>query len=486
VRSSAHVVPSSQWAASSHQPTLSFRFDLSVMRNQPPNMLTGQLAQFVLDSRWEGIPAAVRHESVRAFVNWVGCAYGGASHPAVSAAIDGLNGLAVSRQCTLLGYTYRLDPLNAALVNGLSVSVHAFDDAHLVTVAHPTAPSVAALLAYAELNAVSGPDFLHALVLSNEIQSRISCALGAPPASCHIGHYMTGLTGAVGVAAGIGKLMGLSAQQILWAMGVAAMQGGGLRASHGTMSCAFIPGNAGRNGLLAAHMAASGFTCHDDALGTDNGLLQVFGSPANPDALSDRLGSHFECMNVEPKPYPAGCLVHATIDACMELVRAHTFEPDQVARIELQVHELALGLTGRRKPQHSYDAQASVYHWAAAVLLHRRAGLAEASDACVQNPAVVALRARVVASVAKDLPADAARVRVTLLNGGYLEASVGTCLGSTQRPMSDDQIAAKFLAQAETALGTDRARQLADICWDLPSVDDVSRCAPGFWGPGEP
>jgi 2-methylcitrate dehydratase PrpD len=456
------------------------------MRNQSSHTLTRQLAQFVLESCWEAIPAAVRHESVRAFVNWVGCAYGGASHPAVGAAIDALTGLSGSRQCTLLGCAHRLDPLNAAMVNGLSVSVHAFDDAHLVTVAHPTAPSVAALLAYAELHAVSGPDFLHALILSNEVQSRVSCALAAPPASSHIGHYMTGLTGAVGVAAGVGKLMGMSEQQIIWAMGIAAMQSGGLRASHGTMSCAFIPGNSGRNGLLAAHMAARGFTCHDDALGAENGLFQVFGNPSNPDALSDRLGSHFECMNVEPKPYPAGCLVHATIDACMEIVRAHTFAPDEIARIELQVHELGLRLTGRREPQHSYDAQASVYHWAAAVLVHRRAGLAEASDVCVHDPAVVALRARVIASVAKDLDADGARVGVTLLDGRYLEASVGPCLGSTQKPMTDDQITVKFLAQTETVLGPDRARQLADICWDLPSVDDVGQCAPGFWGTGEP
>ena len=456
------------------------------MQNQPRYLPTRRLTQFVLDSRWEELPAAVRHEGVRAFLNWVGCAYGGALHPAVDNAAAALDTLGASGQCTVLGRSKRLDPLNAAMINGLSVSVHAFDDAHLVTVAHPTAPSAAALLAYAELHPVSGRDFLHALILSNEIQARVSCALAAPPASCHIGHYMTGLTGAVGVAAGIGKLMGLSEQQIGWAMGIAVIQGGGLRASHGTMSCAFIPGNAGRNGLLAAHMAAANFTCHDDALGTTNGLLDAFGRPANPDALTDRLGSQFECMNAEPKPYPAGCLVHATIDACMELVRTQTFQSDDITRIELQVHELGLSLTGRREPQHSYDAQASIYHWAAAVLHHQRAGLYEASDACVHDPAVIALRERVVASVAQDLQADGARVEITLRDGRCLRASVGPCLGSTQRPMSDQQIDAKFVAQTEPMLGIERTRQLADICWDLSSVDDVGQCASGFWGVGEP
>lgn len=104
--------------------------------------------------------------------------------------------------------------LGAALLNGLSVSAHAFDDAHLETVAHPGAPTVAALLAHAEQYPVSGVDFLHALVLSCEVQCRLACALAVAPASCDLGWYMTGVTGAVGVAAGVGKLMGLSERQL--------------------------------------------------------------------------------------------------------------------------------------------------------------------------------------------------------------------------------------------------------------------------------
>jgi 2-methylcitrate dehydratase PrpD len=445
-------------------------------------MATQQLAHFVHQSRWNELPTHVQHEAVRAFINWVGCAYGGASHPAVESAISALDALFVSGQCTVLGRAERLDPLNAALLNGLSVSAHAFDDAHLETVAHPTAPTVAALLAYAERHPVSGAEFLHALILSNEVQSRVSCALASLPGRCNVGHYMTGLTGAVGVAAGVGKLMGVSEQQLMWAMGIGAMQGGGLRASHGTMSSAFIPGNAGRNGLLAAFMAASNFTCHEDALGATNGLLQVFGDPPNPDALTDRLGQHFECMNVEPKPYPAGCLVHATIDACLEVTREHDFGSEEIERIDLEVHRLGLSLTGRREPQHSYDAQASIYHWAAAVLHHRRAGLYEASDSCVHDPVIAALRGRIVATVAEDLQADEARVTVSLRDGRRLETSVGPCLGSAKRPMSDDQIEAKFMAQTQGSLGVDGARQLAALCWDLPAVDDVRRAAPGVWG----
>jgi 2-methylcitrate dehydratase PrpD len=368
------------------------------------------------------------------------------------------------------------------LLNGLSASVHAFDDTHVASIAHPTAPTVAALLAHAEQHEVAGAEFLHALILSNEVQCRLSCALAVPPAHCHLGLYMTGLTGAAGVAAGVGKLMGLSEQQLSWAIGLGAMQGAGVRASHASMSAGFVPANAARNGLLAAQLAANDFTCHDDALAARNGFLDVFGQPAHLDALTDRLGEHYECMNVVAKPFPAGVFIQPTIDACLGLVRAHAIRSSDIERIELQVHELAVGLTGKSEPQDAYDAQVSLYHWAAAALHHERAGLQEASNACVQDPAVAALRKRVVAKVANDLQRDEARVAVILRDGGRIEAAALPCIGSARRPMTDEQIEAKLIAQTTDLLGPERARELADYCWNLPTAEDVGRVAPGFWG----
>jgi 2-methylcitrate dehydratase PrpD len=443
---------------------------------------TLRLAKFVYETRWESLPAAVRHEAVRAFINWVGCVYGGSQHPATRSALSGLKGISSSGPCTVLGHSAHLDPTAAALVNGLAASAHAWDDTHLSTIGHPTAPTAAALLAYAEASHVSGQDFLLSLVLSNEVQARLSSALAVEPAHCQIGFYMTGLTGAAGVAAGVARAMGLNIQQISWAIGIGATQGAGFRATHGTMCGAFVPADAGRNGLLAAHFAASNFTCHEDALGGPNGFLQVFASPSNPDALTQRLGEHFECMNVAAKPFPAGCLIHPVIEACLELTARHAFSSDDVERIELQVNRLATGLTGRSEPRHAYDAQVSIYHWAAAVICSGSAGLNEASDACVHDPVVMAMRKRVGVVIADDLSADAARATVVLRDGRVLRATVDPCLGSAQRPMSDQQIEAKFIAQAEPVLGTDRARELLSHCWNLPNAEHVGAGAPGFWG----
>lgn len=443
---------------------------------------TARLARFVRESRWEALPAQIRHAAVQAFVNWVGCAHGGASHPAVDSAVAALAELSPNGDSTALGRKERLDPLGAALVNGLSVGAHAFDDAHLETIVHPTAPSVAALLAHAEQKRVSGSDFLLALTLSNEIQCRLSRALAAAPAHCDIGWYLTGVTGAVGVAAGIGKVMGLSERQLAWAMGIGAVQAGGLRVSHGTMCSLFIPGDAGRNGLLAARLAARNYTCHDEPLAATHGLLPVFGEPANARALTDGLGEHWECLNVAFKPFPNGCLAHAATDACLDLVGRHAFAPQDVERVDLRVHRLGFEITGRKEPRDRYEAQASIFHWAAAVLTHRRAGLAQAADDCVLDPAVIALRERVHAAVDDALQPDEAYVSVLLRDGRRLEGAAAPSAGSARRPMTDAELQDKFLLQTAGAVGPEAAERLARICWNLTEAADVGQAAPGFWG----
>lgn len=456
----------------------------SLIDKFPPasTLPTRALARFVGTSCWTDIPAHVRHEATRAFLNWVGCAHGGALHASVDQAIAGLAALANDGNCRVIGRKKRLDPMGAALINGLSVGLHAYDDAHVQTVIHPAAPTVAALLAHAELHPVNGVDFLHALVLSHEIQSRLSCALAVAPARSHVGHYMTGLIGAIGVAAALGKLMGHSEQQLVWAMGLAAMQGAGFRSSHATMAAPLIPANAGRSGLLAAHLAAQGFTCQDEPLTSPNGLLSVVGAPANPAVLTAELGQHWECMNVAIKPFPNGCLIHAATDVCLELVRAATFASDDIDSVDIHVHPLSLSLTGRRDPRDAFEAQVSLYHWAAAALVRGRAGLNEASDACVADPDVVRLQSRIHGHVAEDLRADEARATLILRDGRQFHAEVRPHVGSAQRPLDDGRLEAKFLEQVAAVIDPVQARELAGICWQIQNVPDVGGAAPRSWG----
>src|SRR5713101_8666509 len=136
------------------------------MKTEPA--ATRELAQFVVESQWQDIPAEVRHEAGRTVVNFVGTALGGCRDVAVELALRALGPFFGPAQATVIGRSERADALSAAFLNAVTANVLEFDDTHLRTVIHPAAPVAPALFAFSELRPVSGEDLLHAMVLGVE------------------------------------------------------------------------------------------------------------------------------------------------------------------------------------------------------------------------------------------------------------------------------------------------------------------------------
>ncbi|TRZ57635.1 MAG: MmgE/PrpD family protein, partial [Rhodocyclaceae bacterium] len=160
---------------------------------------TPALAQFVLQSQPEHMPAKLIHEAKRAVLNWVGCAVGASRHATVTHAIAALAPFFGSPQATVLGRHERPDILHAALLNGITSHTFDFDDTHLKTVIHPAGPVASALLALAEHRPISGREFLHAFALGVEVECRIGNAVY--PSHYDVGWHITGTAGVFGAAA---------------------------------------------------------------------------------------------------------------------------------------------------------------------------------------------------------------------------------------------------------------------------------------------
>jgi len=437
--------------------------------------VTHTLADFVLGTRWMDLPDRMRCEAVRAFLNWVGCAVGGSNTSTVDAAIRGIAAFSAHGSTPVFGRAERFDAVHAAAINCLSSAAHTFDDTHLKTITHPTGPVAAAILALADGRRTSGEDFLLALMLGMEIECRISTAITARTAQAHGGWYITGVSGGIGAAAAAGRLLGLDHDQLVSALGLAATQACGLRATHGSMAIALVPGLAARNGLTAAYLAAANFTCSDITIDGRNGLMQVIAPNADIDLLGLQLADRFEVLNNAYKPYPCGIVIHPTIDACLEIAMRHTPAPEAIEQVVLEVHPDALNLTWRKLPSTALDAQVSLYHWAAAALVYRQAGLAQGELPCVEDARVRALQRCTSAVASASLASDQARVKVRMRNGTVLSAEVAHATGSVDRPMTDQQLAEKFTMLAERALSRERTEQLLRACWQLDTLDDVGQ-----------
>ncbi len=441
--------------------------------------VTTELAEFILSK--VDIPDEVIIAGRRSFVNIVGCALGGVHHPASNLAFEVNQEIVGKPICTLIGRGRVADPLSAAYLNSFSGSAHAFDDTHLSTVLHPSAPISAALFAVSErLSAssgveVSGERFLEAFILGIEMQCRIGIALLLPPAEGQLAWYASGIVGGISAAAASSRLLNLTPKQTRWAIGIAANQSSGFRQTHGTMCTSFTPGHAARSGLHAALLAERGFTASDAALEGENGYFDVFSKKANPAAAVTGLGKKWHVLDNAFKPYPCGIVIHPVLDACLALARERRFTAEDIIAVEVEVNPLCLMLCDRPKPTGNQLAQVSVQHWSAAALSRGKAGLVEGTDESVHDPIIVGLRNKVIAMPNGEIAPDGAIVTLKKRDGSTSQERVVHCTGSAKRPMTDLQLSDKFMDQSTPILGPTVSEGFLEHCWSIQNVISVEK-----------
>src|SRR2546426_1032120 len=384
----------------------------------PVTDVTRTLAKYVVSGSYADLPPAVCKEARRTLLNWMGCAVGGSRHEAMDVAISALAPFSGPPRASVLGRRERMDILNASLMNGISSHVFDFDDTHLKTVIHPAGPVVPAILALSEERTVSGREFLNALVLGIEVECRIGNAVY--PAHYDRGWHITGTTGVFGSAAASGKLLGLSEQQMVWALGLAATQPVGLREMFGSMAKSFHPGRAAQNGLTAAHLAARNFTSAATGIEGKSGWANVLSTTQAYGEITEHHGKTYEILLNTYKPFACGVVIHPAIDACIQIRQEHKLTGDQIARVDLRVHPLVMELTGKKTPQTGLESKFSVYFAAALALVRGSAGMGGLSEEKARKPDNGAPRGRGTATNEPPIKEEKGRATVNPQGGRTL------------------------------------------------------------------
>lgn len=434
--------------------------------------LTRQLADYVVGTRWEDIPEDARKEARRALVNFMGCALGGSRHEAMDITLAALGPYAGAPTARVLGRPEQADPLLAALLNGISSHVHDYDDTTPSNYIHPTSPVASALFAYASVHAVHGADLALAYVLGYEVVTRIGNA--TYPAHYDAGWHSTGSIGVFGAAVAIGKLLRLDAQQMVWAIGLAATQSAGLREMFGSMAKSLHPGRSAQSGYMAALLAQRGFTAGEHALEGPRGFAAVQSAAYDLAVVARGLGQQYHFHQNTYKPFPCGIVIHPTIDACIQLRRSHGIDASQVAAVRLRVAPLVRDLCDKQAISTGLEGKFSVYHAAAIGLVRGKAGLAEFTDDAVNDALIRQVRLRVQAEADPAMQEDSVYVEVALADGKTHSLMLEHSLGNLQRPLSDAQLEDKFRDQA-TMLPATQVEALIAACWQLDRIDDVRK-----------
>jgi 2-methylcitrate dehydratase PrpD len=439
----------------------------------PP--VTRILAEFAARHPSGQFPAGVEREAHRTLTNWIGCAIGAARHPTLDAALAAMQELAPAAQATVLGRRERVDIASAALLNGISSHTFDFDDTHLKTIIHPAGPVASSAFALGEHIGSSGRELIDALVIGIDVACRIGNMIY--PEHYDRGWHITGSTGMLGAAAACARLLSLDVDRTTMALGIAASQPVGVREQFGSMTKPFHPGGAARVGLTAALLAKHGFTASARAIEAPRGIAQTYSTKCAWNEITDELGSRFEIAFNTYKPFACGIVIHPSIDGCVQARNAHSLRAEDIARIDVRVHPLVLELTGKKAPRTGLEAKFSVYHACAAAIIFGQAGEAEFADDIVGRPDVVALRDRVNATPDRRIGEASADVTVTRHDGRAHHLVVEHALGSLERPMTDDDLAAKFHRLVDPILGTAQAGDLIGQSMRIAAAADVRELA---------
>jgi 2-methylcitrate dehydratase PrpD len=440
--------------------------------SQPGNarFVGERLGQFVAASRWHTLPQALRREGKRSLLNFIGCALGVACTPPIEMTMRVLTRLSGPERVTVIGRAERLDPLGAAFINAVAGNLLDYDDTHLRTVIHPTAPVAPAALALAEQRGLSGAEMLHAFILGAEVECRIGNTVS--PGHYARGWHITSTCGVFGSAVASAKLLGLNAEQTWHALGIAASQSAGLVENLPSAAKNVSVGNAARNGLFAALLAEQGCTAAPAAIEGTLGWAQAMGDDPIISEVTEDLGERWELLKNTYKPYPCGIVMHAVIDACLALRRDHAVEAAEIAEIVVSGNQLLLD-RGDRAVNNERDARVSIHHCAAVSFLFGKAGLREFSEEMVHDPAVVALRALTTVRLESNSPKGAAAATVRTLNGRTLEETVLHARGSTEQPLFDQDIEAKVRELARHGAFSGRIDDVIAAAWELDKLGTI-------------
>ncbi|KZD23574.1 MmgE/PrpD family protein [Tardiphaga robiniae] len=441
----------------------------------PPHV-TQILAHYIVNAKYDDLPANVRKEGVRTLLNWVGVAIGGSHHQTVDIAASALAPFSGPAKASLFGRNERFDIMNAAFINGVSSHIFDYDDTHLKTIIHPAGPVASALLAIAEMKPVSGKDFLNALVLGIETECRIGNAVY--PNHYDVGWHITGTAGVFGSAAAAGKLLGLNEQQMIWALGLAASQPVGLRESFGSMNKSFNPGRAASNGIFAAILASKNYTSSDGMIEAKRGWANAISTKQDYAEITEGLGKRYESALNTYKPFACGIVLHPLIDAAIQLRNENKLTPDMIKQVNVKVHPLVLELTGKKTPKEGLEGKFSVYHAVAIAFIEGAGGEKQFSDRAVQDAKTVELRQKVVPVVDPSIKPEQVEMSVQLADGRVLKKRIEHAVGSLEKPMSDVDLERKFADLAEGILPREQAAKVMELCWKvegLASAGDIAR-----------
>jgi len=439
--------------------------------------VTTSLAKFVSDLRYASIPGKAVDTAKIAVRDCLGVALAGSREEDARIAAEIARQERAQEETSVIGQGFRTSALNAALANG--TAAHALDFDHSFTImGQPTAPVAPATFALGEALGANGRQIIEAYVAGFEVTAKLVHSLQD---SAHDGWHAPSTLGSFGAAAACSKLLGLDAAKTQMALGITASMASGIVANFGTMTKPLHVGLGARNGVLAAKLAAGGYTANVKAIEGGFGFYQVLheNTPIHEQAIEE-LGRSYALVTdgLRIKPYPCGGLTHQVIDSVLEFKGKNGLTAEMIDRVDVDVVKHTFDRIVFRVPQTGIQAKFCMPYLVARAIVDGKIGLHIFTDSAVRDQNVLKLAERVQMNLDPSLKkSDAAgrpcRVTVRLRNGQTFTREAQHAKGGPEYPMTEAELRDKFTECAREAIDARGAAQALDYIENLETLSDV-------------
>jgi 2-methylcitrate dehydratase PrpD len=421
---------------------------------------------------YDQLPETVREVARQCVLDYLGVAIAGAGDPLVRILLDEMAEVGGAEQASVVGHSLRLPALSVALVNGAAGHALDYDDYNGAMPGHPSVAILPGLLALAEAKASSGREVLTAFLAGYETECRIGAALS--PGHYDFGFHATATIGGFGATAACARLLGLDAEATARALGIAGTQAAGLKSQFGTMCKPFHAGKAAQNGLLAARLAARGFSSRTDLIECVQGFALTHGPDFAPEkALAEPEGGFHILANLFK--YHAACyFTHAPIECARRLRHDHAFTPDRISGIRLRIDASTDRVCNIAAPTDGLESKFSLRQTVAMALAGVDTARLDAfGESTARDSALVRLRERIAIDFQHNWPQTLAELEVELADSRRVTALHDSGIPAADLADQGRRLADKFDALTAPVLGLARARELRAAIAGLDHLGDI-------------
>jgi 2-methylcitrate dehydratase PrpD len=433
---------------------------------EPTQALAGFAATLDIDA----VPEQVRGRARVLLLDALACALAGHLGEETAQVARFARMLGQSNESSVIGADH-LSLAGATVLNGFLITAVTMCDTHTATLTHVMPEVLPPALAIAERDNLSGRGLLGAIIAGCEVTTRIGIGLDYPVFRAK-GWHGPGILGPFGAAAAVGRLLGLNANAMARAFGLAGSQAAGTFAAWGTPTVKFHQCRGALSGLMAALLAHQGFVATREFLtAADGGLYNTYADGGRHDLALGGLGTRWELERIALRPWPAASNIQGAVTAIFELIEQHRVAPDSIKQVRLGLNKVAFNMHGGFATyKGKFEALLSA-HYAVAAILHDRAlTLAQFEPARYDDPALRRFAAdKVVARLDASLAGGEATAEIETAEGRVLTTRCTHPRGAADNPLSPQQVEEKFRTYARARLPEARVAAI------IAAVDGLER-----------